>query len=321
VARALETGAGSAELQLAGARVLAGAHEWDRAEQAFERALQLAPGATAVLTEWARALARDGRLGDAAARLGRAVEVEPWNVAHRVALARMEVARGRLDDAETAARAALAVAPEDPSAANALALVEAARQRWEPAAATAQAALGREPSAEGHHVLARIAEGRGQLTAAVRHLRDALGLDPRRDELRRAWRELLARVGSSFGFATASAMPGLAAPALAAAPAGARGPRWIMHEQDDARVLLSESTGGEVIASVEARGRPVEGAEVILLEQTAEGRHDERASGVTDDHGEVSLGLAPQFPGLLAGRGDAGWRVQVALPPASADAE
>ncbi|HEX2436971.1 MAG TPA: tetratricopeptide repeat protein [Methylomirabilota bacterium] len=312
--RALEIAPYYSALHLRLARVLAGDRDWDRAVQAFERALHLVPGATGVLTEWARALVADGRLGEAAAMLGRAIAVEPWNVAHRLALARLDVERGALDEAEAAGRAALALAPDEPDAMHALALVEAARQHWEPATTTAQAALGREPSSEGHRVLARIAEGRDQLAAALGHLRNALALDPWRDDLRRKWRELLARVGTTFAFAPTGPTMGVAAPALAAAPSR-RGGRWIMHEQGDARVLLSESAGGELIASVESGGRPVEGVAVTILESTGPERYEERATGATDEHGEAMLGLAALFGGLLGGSSGATWRIQVTLPP------
>lgn len=146
---------------------------------------------------------------------------------------------------------------------------------------------------------------------AIRWLVEALRLVPGRVSAVAALRAVLSAAGRAVEFDVADS-------SLAVAGAQAAGverpPIALRRREAGAEVTLAETAEGDLVAIVEKQGRGVEGTAVTLLEILGEGRRAERAAGVTDREGRVSLGPARRLAPLL-GAGPGHVSMEVILPP------
>jgi len=310
----------NAHLLVARGRALFRIDAADDAEDTFSRALDAAPGSGAILSAWARALAAEGRYHDAEERMRRAVRVEPWSLRHRIDIGDIHLACGNLEEASSAASAAHALRPGDPEAALLDARIFAAKRDWVAARQAVTLSLSGSESADGLAFLAAIEEESRTPHAALALLRRARALDPSHANARASWRRLAAAGGTivtlerwSRGAPSSGAIPN----ALAAAP-GEAPPTWALYRDERTSVTITKSAGGDVVASVEVDGRAFEGAEVTVIERLALGTEIERASGVSDEQGEIVLGPADALLPILSERAREGWQVRVVLPPRQA---
>jgi len=279
-------------------------------------AVEACPGSAGALSTWARCLTGLGRHVEAATLLERAQGVEPWNPRHPLDRARVFMASADFPAALSAVAQGLTVAPGDPEALGLRAEIEAARGEWDPAEKTATAALRAQPTAEAHQVLAATEERHGRPNEALAHWRRALVLAPSVEAVRMGLRRALERLGRArvLNPLEGPALARLSAAALAAAGPGWR-PTWAVYGDEEVAIAVTETEAGSLVATVEAHGRPVEGAEVVVAEVDEQGRLSELASGVTDDAGEVCLGADERVKGCLAHGSRERYRVRVLLPP------
>ncbi len=290
--RALERSPDDPHLLLDLARMLGEYGDSSAADRHFEKARDAAPECSAVLSEWAKSLAAQGRYAEAVERQERAIGMEWWNVSHRLDLAEIHWQAGDRQRARETVETVLSVWRENPDARLALARIDA------------------EPDQSTTDLATRPSE-----LPPVRRIGD----------LRGSWRRALERAGRVIT-ATFDFDPGLAPPALPAAPlplAAAldrTGRSWSTYSDGDAWVALAIGGEGRLRAIVESRGRAIEGAHVSLFELGSAEVPVERASGITDEHGEADLGLAEPHESLLVMPGQDRWHVRVVLPPAQDEA-
>lgn len=172
-------------------------------------------------------------------------------------------------------------------------------------------AVATRRAAEAWQARAERARARGRPAEALRGLIAALRESPGRSPAIRALRELLAAVGRPFEFAAPTTV---AQAGVLASPAGAMA---IALRYGDAttRITVIERLHGELVAIVEERGEPVEGAEVALVDVTDRTSPSELAAGVTGADGEAKLGAAQRFAALLDAAARQRIKVKVVLPP------
>jgi tetratricopeptide (TPR) repeat protein len=310
---------GSPQFLVALGRLAAQQGAADEADRCFEMALDAVPGSASVLNVWAEALAGEGRLQDAVPRLERAIGVEPWNARHHVDLARVHRSAGHLDQAREAVQAALQVDPGSPQGLEVRAEIEAAAGAWDIAGELAGAALAEAETSGIRHLLARIEEHRGRLTAAIPHLRRALRLEPARASLRQAWVALVQQIGrrvtASLAEFSAGLVPPRAAGVRGAAPGATGRAPWVSYADRGICVALIETADGALVALVERERRPVEGAVVSLGRVGSDGAVEECATGVTDETGETGLGSVERLGDFLMPDKGSRCRVGVRFPP------
>ncbi len=260
---------------------------YDAAIELLAQAGAMRSEAPATLCLSGKAATGQGQLEQAAGFYQNALDLHPANVTALTALASLEAQRGNRESSEERLRQALQYDPGNPEV-----LMAAAKIRggvW-----------------HDYH-------------GALRHLRTALRVDPGNRHVQSAWVALLERVGrvvwawvEGIGFPASAAPPAYAGVRAAAPLAETRG-NWVRYEDKDTAIVLAESAEGGVIATVEVGGRPVEGAVVCVEEVEASGRIAERATGITDEDGEVILVPATALGALFSDKVQGRYRVRVVL--------
>ncbi|WP_164712565.1 tetratricopeptide repeat protein [Methylobacterium currus] len=173
-ALALEPGDGRASAALAGTLVATG--RLGEAEPPLRAALARNPLAAPLHAELGLLLLRLARPDEAARAFREAVRLRPDHARTHARLGAALNACGRKRAAERSYRQALAHAPDDAFALLGLGGLLLGRREFAPAAACFRAALGHEPAA--HRGLGLALSGLGAREEAVRHLDEALRLDP-----------------------------------------------------------------------------------------------------------------------------------------------
>ncbi|GEM_PF-3391099 len=286
--RALAVDPGNPALLVARGRLAVRRRMGDDADRYFGRAQEEAPGAATIWHAWAAALSEQGRFSEARPCLERAAGIEWWNERHRPEGAAAALWAGGV---EVAAAPAMPTsdAQDDPETMRLRPQLAVAREDPADAAALVEDVIAAADNPEVLEKAADVARRAGRFHAAVRALRQALRLAPRRAELHAAWSALLGQVGrvvevgaprsfapssgSGLGTVFAADTPVSATPAL-------------MYTDRDLRVAVVEAAEGDYVVVAERARRPVEGALVTLLQRDPSGQWQQRAAGLTGQDGE-----------------------------------
>jgi tetratricopeptide (TPR) repeat protein len=272
-------------LLLSAARLAARRGILEAAESHCRAAEAILPACAALQSEWGHVLAECGEWSDAAVRVERAARMEPWNARHRITLARLRLYAGAYDAAAVAVREALILMPDSEESIRLAQDIELARSRIAVTTAASRRPIGR--------------------------LRQLLGTFPSEAALK-VWR--IAREGA--GRVLTIPLPPTEAhvPLGLAADAGGKA-AWVAYGDETTAIALTESARGELVATVEARHTPVEGAVITLVEVDAAGTATEHAVGVTGPNGEVSFGPVGPLEFILAPSARGRCRLRVVFPP------
>lgn len=289
LAQAKDIKPGNAFSLLPAASLALALEDYGEAMKLLERLEILGTASPFALYLMGRAAVGQSRLQEAGRFFRNVLDLIPSHASALVELASAEAKQGHRETAEAFLRQAFEVDPEDGDLLETVAKIR---------------------MAEWH-------DDRG----ALAHLRRARRICPRNFSIEKAWSALVQKIGrivwapveeAWISAATLEGQPVAVSGESGAAPSHAT---WVAYGDAEMCVALTETSGGELIATVESGKVPVEGALVTLVEMDSFGNPSDRATGITDGKGEVILGKAGAFQSFLLPAARSRWRVRVVIPP------
>ena len=150
----------------------------DRAHALLEAALELDPGNHELAFFLGESCFNDGRGAPASVFFETVLEAKPDHLQSLVYAGVLQHEAGHSERAETLLKRAVAAHPDELLPAFALGAVLAGRERLAQAVVWLERAIDIEPFPQAHYLLGSCAWRMGRSTLAIRHLREAVRLDP-----------------------------------------------------------------------------------------------------------------------------------------------